>query len=313
MSDKNKNSHQSIPEEIAKNFSVSEKKAMNEIWKTSSSSHQRHKEISDEDIEDALENIHARLGFKNRSDKISGVIRTYSRWVVAAIALLVVASWLFFVPKSVTVPYGEMAEVKLPDGSVVEINSGTDIQYNRFFAFTNRTISLNGEAFFDVAEADIPFIVKSNGAVTEVTGTEFNVRSWSDEPDQQTEVTVAEGEVLFYPDRNHEQLVNLVPGTTSRWNQNLTRPSEPDSINLEQITGWRDQMFIFHEKPLLRIFHDIERRFDLHIDLEAEEAAYETLTGYYGEVQNAESLLDDICMVAGLKYSETSDGYRVYK
>jgi transmembrane sensor len=264
------------------------------------------------ETEDALQELHIRLDFENRSGKIAGYIQKYSRYLVAAVALLVVGAVLFFVPQTVTAPYGDLAELELRDGTLVELNSGTTVQFNRLYGFTNRTVTLNGEAWFDVNPGSEPFEVKANGTVTEVTGTAFSVRSWSDDPEGKTFVTVKEGSVQFYPEGFDENAVHLTEGLTSSWTPDKIRPDDPREADLKRMTGWRERMFIFYEEPLQRIFRDIERRFDLEIDLQNREVAGETLTGYYSRVESAESLLDDICTVAGLNYSRTANGFRVY-
>lgn len=265
-----------------------------------------------EETEDALQDVHIRLGFEDRSGKIAGYINRYSKFFAAAVALLVFGAVLFFTPRSVTAPYGELAEVELPDGSYIELNSGTTVQFNRLYGYTNRTLTLNGEAWFDVETGSEPFVVIANGTVTEVTGTAFVIRSWAVDPSTETQVTVQEGAVQFYPEGFDENAVSLTAGLTTKWDPEKIRPAEPEKADLERATGWRNRKFIFYEEPLLRIFRDIERRFDIEIELQNPDAETETLTGYYRQVESAESLVDDICTVAGLNYSRTANGFRVY-
>ncbi|CAN5238812.1 FecR domain-containing protein [soil metagenome] len=309
MSENNNKSHGKMdkPED-------SWKDEFDEVWNASSHSDPaRHYKAPDSaETEDALQEVHIRLGLENRSGRIAGYIQKYSRYLVAAIALLIVGTVLFFAPQTVTAPYGEMAELELRDGTFIELNSGTTVQFNRLYGFTNRTLTLNGEAWFDVSSGKEPFKVYANGTVTEVTGTEFSVRSWSDDLDGETLVTVKTGSVQFFPEGYDENAVSLTAGLKSSWTPERVQPTIPKEADQERMTGWRDRMFIFYEEPLHRIFRDIERRFDLQIDLQNKEVAGETLTGYYRRVESAESLLDDICTVAGLNYSQTANGYRVY-
>lgn len=306
MSEKNNNVNQ--PED----HSLSSE--LREVWEASENADSLKNMAlpSNDDTEEALKELHIRLGFEDRSDKVAGFIQKYSRYLVAAVALLIIGGVLFFVPQHVEAPRGDLAQVELPDGSYIELNSGSTIQFNRLYGFTNRTISLNGEAWFDVESSSIPFIVKANGTVTEVTGTEFSVRSWADDPEGETRVAVTEGSVQFFPEGFGENVVNVNAGLLSTWSPGQVRPVDPVQADLERVTGWRDRMFIFYDEPLERIFRDIERRFDLRIDLQIDESAQETLTGYYKQVESAESLLDDICTVAGLNYARTANGFRVY-
>lgn len=312
MSGKNKpsNGKSGQPENSLKN-------EYSEVWNaTSKADSIRNYDAPDAaETEDALQEVHIRLNFEDRSGKVTGYIQKYSRYLVAAIALLLFGAALFFTPQSVTAPYGELAQLELRDGTYIELNSGTTVQFNRLYGYTNRTLTLNGEAWFEVNSGNDPFIVNANGTVTEVTGTEFTIRSWSDDPENETYVTVKEGAVQFFAegfDGDDQNIISVTAGLTSSWNPNRIRPEVPRGADLERMTGWRDRMFIFYEEPLQQIFRDIERRFDLQIDLQKPEVAGEKLTGYYRQVESAESLLDDICTVAGLNYSRTADGFRVY-
>ncbi|WP_158607321.1 FecR family protein [Rhodohalobacter sp. SW132] len=264
------------------------------------------------ETEDALKDLHIRLETESQKPEISGYIHRYSRYLVAAVALILFGAVLFFMPRNVTAPYGEIAELELPDGSLIELNSGTTVQFNRLFGVTNRTLSLNGEAWFDVKNGNVPFIVKANGTVTEVTGTEFSVRSWADDPGDKTRVAVKSGSVLFFPEGMDQNRVNLTAGYRSTWSAGSVKPEEPAEADMELITGWRERMFVFYDEPLGHIFREVERRFGVRVDLENSRAATETLTGYYRQVESVESLLDDICTVAGLNYARTANGFRVY-
>ena len=65
----------------------------------------------------------------------------------------------------------------MSDGTVVNLNSGTSLKYPvAFVEGENRSVFLDGEAFFDVAtDKDHPFIVNAEALNIEVLGTKFNV------------------------------------------------------------------------------------------------------------------------------------------
>ncbi len=309
---KSHNNHESAPSRVLSSVNEEERDSINRLWETLGQADRVSDRITEEEVENDLEDVHIRLGFSGRGDRIAGHIKTYGRYAAAAIALIIAGAVFLMLPQIVKIPAGEMATVTLPDGSVVELNSGSFIQFNRLFGYTNRAVSLNGEGFFDVVSADTPFRITSNGTVTEVVGTRFNIRSWSDHPEKETLITVEEGVVRFYPLTHIENSVQLSEQRQSRWQPGFESPTDPASADLERVTGWRERKFIFYEESLQQIFREVERRFDLNITLEKSSVADETLTGYYGEITNPESLLDDICTVAGLRYSKTADGYRIY-
>ena len=305
------------PDHIISEFHAGQRDEINEIWRLSGLSAQKVPEYSASDVESALNDLHLRLEISgdltSTSDKIAGWIQQYSRVLAAAVALIALTSFFIFVPRTAVVPYGEIATLELPDGSVIEMNSGTEIRYSRFYRFSNRTIELNGEAFFTVADHGHPFIVVANGVSVEVTGTQFNVRSWHDDLSRETIVTVAEGEVLFYPMLKREQMVVLTAGKSSRWNPELVQPSEPESSLFEDAAAWRDFRFVFRNQSLGSILRDLERRFNITIELDIPGIESSPLTAYYSQQVSLESVLDDICTVKGLRYTRTSTGFRIYR
>ena len=302
---------------VLNQLSEEERTGAEEIWRLSKNAPRSAGSYSENEIEEALQNVHFRIKedkrSRGKSSGITGFILSHARYLVAAVALLVLGFGFLFVPKTVTVPNAETAVIQLPDGSTVEMNSGSTIQYNRLFAFTNRSISLNGEAYFFVEKSEEPFIVEANGSVVEVTGTEFNVRSWANDPNSETTVTVTEGQVEFYPENHKMNLISLQAGQTSRLNPEMSAPSQPSETSTEETLAWRQQRLVFQEAPLIRILHDLERSFDVNIELDVADMEYETLTAYYNRPANVETILEDICTVKGLRYTKTTNGYRIFK
>lgn len=279
--------------------------------------------VSQKETEQALRSIHKQMDSESFSDRQNGSAGEesnpnrfwiWSRYLVAAVALIIAGSWYLFVPVTVTVPYGQQMTLELPDGSIAEMNSGTSISFSRFaFSRNNRDLSLNGEAWFDVTSSDIPFTVKANGTLTRVLGTSFNVRSWNSDPAIETEITVTSGSVEFIPQNTSSEKVILKPGELSRWNSNLQAPTDPAPVELVDIAGWRENKLIFREQSLSAIIDELERRFDTQIVLDVPGASDETLTAYYNQPQQLQDVLIDISMVKGLRYSETANGYRIFK
>lgn len=288
-------------------FPTGEQERIKHLWKLSSQAAPTPPEVTDEETERRLSEVHAQIAGSNRSS-------SKWRWIAAAASIILVFGLGYLlVPQSVTVPYGEMTSVELPDGSSVQLNSGSEVQYNRLFSYTNRTIELDGEAFFSVESGEHPFIVHASRAMVQVTGTEFNVRSWNEDPEKETEVSVSEGNVQFYPEDQPEKSVTIRPGQLSRFEVNLDRPTPPEAVSVDRVASWRDHNLLFNKKTLAAIFRELERRFDTNIRLEDQSVAKETLTTYYyKEPLILESILDDICRIKGLHYAKTADGYRVY-
>lgn len=111
-------------------------------------------------------------------------LRKIGAWAVAATILIAaVTSVFYFTINQSTVLQvqtvaGSIETIQLPDGTEVILNSNSLISYDEKTWLENRTLVLEGEAFFKVPSGS-PFVVETqNGSVT-VLGTEFNVKSRS--------------------------------------------------------------------------------------------------------------------------------------
>lgn len=92
------------------------------------------------------------------------------------------------------VPIGSECTLLLDDGTKVYVNSTTSIKYPTQFLGDTRIVELEGEAYFDVAKSDKPFIVKFKNNEVRVLGTEFNISTYNP---QRIQTTLVEGSVVI--------------------------------------------------------------------------------------------------------------------
>ncbi len=97
--------------------------------------------------------------------------------------------------------------IALPDSSIVILAEGASIIVSEGYGYQTRTVSLKGEAFFEIRpNPKIPFLVYSGDLVTEVLGTSFAIKP---EAGKKTiEVSVTTGKVSVYSsekDRNQRR------------------------------------------------------------------------------------------------------------
>ncbi len=200
-------------------------------------------------------------------------------------------------PTSVIAPFGDQITHELPDGSSIVLNSGTHVQYKKNFGKTSRELVLReGEIFLNVVPNSTPFVVESFDAQTEVLGTSFNVRSWPDEIDAATHVSVNSGQVKVIPLTASELAVTLTAGQSAQVRHDGQGPLVIESIqDLMQYTSWVNGSFKFSRRPLGNVAEEIERRYDVEITIGS--PALETLSiGVLKESpESAEEIIRDIC------------------
>ncbi len=82
--------------------------------------------------------------------------------------------------QSLSVPSGQHIEFTLEDGTKVWLNSNSTLTYPTVFSEKERIVELQGEAYFDVvSDVNKPFKVKVSDYIVQVTGTEFNIKSYN--------------------------------------------------------------------------------------------------------------------------------------
>jgi transmembrane sensor len=123
----------------------------------------------------------------------------WTMWAAAAITLLLVAfGWNFFQSGRFSEPVqvataNNTTEQILPDGTKVFLNYNSSLTFPEKFSGDLRTVSLKGEAFFEVKpDAKHPFVINANGTEIRVLGTSFNVKAYQKSP---VRVDVATGKV----------------------------------------------------------------------------------------------------------------------
>lgn len=107
---------------------------------------------------------------------------------------------------TIEVPTGQRVDVILSDGTKVSLNSGSTLRYPTRFAEDTRSLHLQGEGYFNVAQdATKPFIVSTYAGSIEVLGTKFNLLA--DSLLHHYETTLFSGEVKVADKQGHEVIL----------------------------------------------------------------------------------------------------------
>lgn len=206
---------------------------------------------------------------------------------------------------TVHVPYGKMFKVILSDGSVVRLNSGSRFSYPaNFHGLGARSVSLEGEGYFEIAKSDTPFRVKTDKLTTEVLGTVFNVSAY--ENDTKEEVILVEGSVQVFEDTDVEKCTTMMP------NQKVSLRSgnkafEVETIRITSQLGWIDGFLVFHEDNITSIAKKIERRFGINVQNNYEKLEHLSFNGRFSEKETLRELLQTMQAHTAFSYTITED------
>lgn len=210
--------------------------------------------------------------------------------VVAASLLLVVSLgvWQMSVsglpeqkPFFVEVKSGDKAQLVLPDGSAVKLNSASSLTYD-FSDRSVRKVSLTGEAFFEVSkDKSKPFIVQVGELNIEVLGTSFNVSSYGE--GNLIETSLLEGSIKLSGENLAHDYV-LHPSEKAIYNRETkTIRIEPTDNGDE--TAWMQNRLVFDSEPLVSVIDKIERWYGVTIDLQCPEIAQDKISGSFSGEQ----------------------------
>ena len=230
---------------------------------------------------------------------------------VALVAVVAVMGWASSRPLTYTAPTGSRLAVSLPDGSDVTLNAGSTLRAPRRFQDT-RDVSLVGEAYFEVAHADAPFVVTTPDAEVVVLGTHFGVRAWPSDPDPGTTVALTEGAVRLSPLARPSQAVDLAPGDV----RHVGASGAPEAVaegSTQTALAWRQGDLVYNDRPLGDVLGDVERRFG--VDLGATPAALRQrrVSVALRAPDSAEAVVRDLALAFGLRYRARSGGFDLFE
>jgi len=184
---------------------------------------------------------------------------------------------------------GAQSTVVLPDGSVLTLNSGSELRYLRDYGTVDRQVFLSGEAYVEVqSDEQHPFFVNAKGVTVVATGTAFNVKAYDDEPGVTTtlehgkvsikgkgadkndfEIELTPNQTLIVGDRKvtYEYLssemhsVQPIPATVIESANAIML----NKVQTDLYTSWKDDDWTVCNEPLHSIAKKIERRYDVRI------------------------------------------------
>ena len=203
---------------------------------------------------------------------------------------------------------GNTLTVTLPDDSIVQLNAESSVSYPSSFNNESRMVSLEGEAYFEVQKGTLPFVVHYDHVEVQVLGTKFNVYA----REQNIEVSVNDGVVKVGNDIDKDSYkeVVLTQGQIITFDTD-EQPGTPQMFSNTQIPGWIHGKFIFDQVNLGNVCKEIERKFDVEIDLASTDLGTITVTGVM-EADNLSDVLATISLLTKRPYKFEKERYTFY-
>ena len=192
---------------------------------------------------------------------------------------------------------GVKGKITLPDGSEVILNSASTLRTPAKYENGKRVVELDGEGYFKVASnPDWPMYVRtSKGLTVKVTGTEFNLSTYSD--DAALKLTLVRGKVSLLDEKTEAEVAvreneEVVVGAKAK----LEKPTHK-AADLRLNTSWKDGFLVFDNTPIREVIKKMERWYGVEITVADSRVMNNTFTASFRSesLQQVLTLLDITC------------------
>lgn len=199
---------------------------------------------------------------------------------------------------------GEHRIIKLSDGSVVWLSAQSSLSFPSTFDKATREVTLEGEAFFDIAkDKKHPFIVHTGKLSTRVLGTSFNITAFK--AHQNVTIALITGKVAFSDGKNQMQ---LTPDNQIIYNKAHETAKVVPIPDVAVITNRRDGKYEYKDVSVAAIAEDISRNFNVPVKVEGN--VKNCL--FYGRINFGESpqqFLKKMAVVVNATVSQQGNSY----
>lgn len=201
--------------------------------------------------------------------------------------------------------YGEVKRITLSDGTTVTLNAQSELKIEKGFDVKNRTVYLDGEAFFEVKHMEeMPFLVITKELTLEDLGTSFNVSAFDNDIKQT--VSVKSGKVAVeIPLKAGAKSVILLPGEEVSYNK-TDQHIEITRADLKDVSTWQRRIIYFKNANMNEVLRELERFYGVTFDTHLLKPRDWQLTGEYKN-QTLKGILESLSFNYGLQYKLEGD------
>lgn len=189
--------------------------------------------------------------------------------------------------------------VVLSDGTVVYLNSASELRYPVQFNERERVVYFSGEGYFKVAkDRERPFRVVVDDMRIRVYGTKFNVNTFKETGVQ---TVLLEGSVGISV-KGKQKEYRLKPSQMAEFNRKDLSVEVKD-VNPESFVAWKDGFFAFDEESLEEIMNTLARWYDVEVFYVNNDLKNLHFTGHLKRYDQITTILKAIESAVNVKFS----------
>lgn len=190
--------------------------------------------------------------------------------------------------------------LNLDDGSSVILNRNSSLSYHPEIS---RTVSITGEAYFDIKKDSLnPFKVHTSAVTVKVYGTSFNVYSFP--KDQTTQVSLYSGKVQL--ENTAGKLTKIIPGQTYSYNHTTHQETIKDH-NIQKQIDWTHSKIICHEISMNKLLKKIANYYAITFQVEDSEINKKLVSGSFRVDKDVEDFLEMIKFSHNISYKKLNE------
>jgi len=205
-------------------------------------------------------------------------------------------------------PKGQKLTVYLADGSQVILNAGSKLSFTKPFHPDRREVTLEGEAFFEVAKDSLrPFQVISGQLTTTALGTSFNIAAYPN--DEHIQVSLTTGKVkVDFQQRDGKQEVEayyLTPGEQLGYDK-MQSVFSKQPFDAEKVLAWKDGIIYLENADQATVVKTLERWYGKQIEIEGNSATSWNVNARFNN-QSLKSVLTSLSYTMGFVFKIEED------
>ncbi|MEO7393638.1 MAG: FecR family protein [Chitinophagaceae bacterium] len=271
--------------------------------------------------------------------------KTMQKWYWAAAALFIMFSLfaigtLFNIKEKkalsatseineVSTRQGSKSKIQLPDGSVVWLNAGSKLTYNKEYGQQIREVSLTGEGYFDIIKnKEKPFIIHTSNIDIKVLGTAFNVRAYPE--DKQTETILIRGSIEVTIKNRPDNKIILSPNekliveneSFIKKGKDATKAIQP-AISINKLirsiadstvaeTQWVDNKLVFNDESFAELAVRMERWYDINIEITDPLLEQKRMTGNF-EKETINQAIEALKLMIPFKHEQAGNKINIHR
>lgn len=274
------------------------------------------------DSDRAFERFKSKVDFaenaNSRQKKGGKIIVMWRRIAAVAVLLITVSAIAFFAFRNtgstnsdmvaVNAGIGKQVKMNLPDGTHVELQSGSTMSYSKNYGQESRTVTFQGEGHFTIKHNEkIPFSIQTDEMVVNDIGTEFVFRNY----DKENVITLKliSGSVALHNKLKQSSDITLHAG------QMVTMNKQNGIIKVcEQHFSDSDtsKIWAFENTSVKDIANKLSQKHHIAINVDPS-IANKRFSGQI-DIDNTsiEKILDIMSYTYQIKYKKSKDNYILY-